>query len=450
MNMPTDEELLRQFAQRGAEEAFAELVRRHVGLVYGTALRRLCGNRELAEDVAQAVFTALAVNPGRALGKGQEHLAAWLYTTTRFMISHTVRAERRRQAREQKAYAMHTILMETEGEAPIQIPAEFVDDVLENLDDADRQAVLLRFFEGRSFAEIGTALHVAEDAARMRLNRALEKARALFERKGITSTTAALATVLASQSVAAPVGLAASVTSVALGSGAMLAGAAGSKTAWFFMTTSKATMGVAGVVTALTLGIAGYEWREARLRGIEAERLTVEREQMAAELQRSDARVKAAEQRATLAEMRSAGERQLSEKSPPTSTRTAASVTPQNDSAKDASERQKRLAAMKPLLAAGQPIKGTATVYAQGELKNLSVELVVGKETLIELDGGTYTVLPSLNDDGTISYTIALRRKGADGTLQPKKLSGRVTQVPWEGFMTGPSDGVSPMGFEPQ
>lgn len=103
-----------------------------------------------------------------------------------------------------------------------------LDDVLGELSDADREAILLRFFEGRDFASVGAKLNVNDNTARMRVERALDKLRALLERRGVTSTTAALAAALANQAVvAAPAGLVATVTGAALASsGATAAGAA--------------------------------------------------------------------------------------------------------------------------------------------------------------------------------------------------------------------------------
>src|ERR1700712_4151853 len=110
--MQTDQELLQCYVQQRSEKAFTELVQRHVDLVYGAALRQLCGNASLAEDVTQSVFTTLAAQAS-ALAQ-RRHLSAWIYTTTRFTVSHTVRTERRRQTREQKAQAMNDILTQSD------------------------------------------------------------------------------------------------------------------------------------------------------------------------------------------------------------------------------------------------------------------------------------------------------------------------------------------------
>lgn len=175
--MTTDRELLRRYAQENMEEAFTELVHRHVNLVYGAALRQLCGNTSLAEDVTQAVFTTLA-NKANA-HSGISHLSAWLYATTRFTVSHTVRAERRRQNREQRALTMQTLTIGSGTNERPNVPPNLFDEVLETLDESEREAILLRFLEGNSFSEIALAFEVTEDAARMRVTRALDKARIL-------------------------------------------------------------------------------------------------------------------------------------------------------------------------------------------------------------------------------------------------------------------------------
>jgi len=138
-----------------------------------------------------------------------------------------------------------------------------LDDVLDQLDTRDREAILLRFYEGRPFAGVGAALRLSEDAARMRVDRALDKLRALLAKRGITSTSAALAAVLANQAAAtAPVGLAATITGAAL-SGAAAAEAGVVAAVISFMTATKTTA-VLGVATALALTTAVYQTTQAR------------------------------------------------------------------------------------------------------------------------------------------------------------------------------------------
>ncbi|MDO8539657.1 MAG: sigma-70 family RNA polymerase sigma factor [Opitutaceae bacterium] len=217
----SDPELLRRYTGLRAEDAFAELVRRHLNLVYFAALRRTGGNDALAEEITQDVFTALA----RQASSLSHHaaLTGWLYTTTRFTAANAMRAERRRKAREQEAHIMSELDRETRPSTGDWERLRLViDEALDALNEREREAVLMRCLQDRPFADIGRALGLSEDAARMRFDRALEKLRGVLARRGVTSTVAALGVALANQAAAtAPSGLAASIT------GAALAGAGG-------------------------------------------------------------------------------------------------------------------------------------------------------------------------------------------------------------------------------
>jgi RNA polymerase sigma factor (sigma-70 family) len=223
--MIDDAELLHRYVRDGSEEAFAELVRRNLDLVYAAALRHV-GDAHHARDVAQSVFIDLA----RKAGALCHHpaLISWLYTSTRYAALKTVRAEQRRHVREQEAQTMHILSSDTAPDWERLRP--LLDDVMHELDERDREMVLLRFFRGLPFAEIAATLRLSEGAARMRVDRVLDKMSRLLARRGISSTSAALGLALGSQPVsAAPVGLAASITTAALTSvvGAGTAGALG-------------------------------------------------------------------------------------------------------------------------------------------------------------------------------------------------------------------------------
>ncbi len=262
--MPTDAELLRAYADEKSEAAFGELVRRHVNLVYSVALRQCGGDAHLAEDVAQRVFTDLA-HKARQLS-GHAVLGGWLYRSAQFAASDVVRAERRRRAREQEAQAMEEISRpeSTAGDADWQKLAAVLDQAIGELAASDRDAVVLRFFENRPFAEIGATLRLTEDAARMRVERALDKLRAALGRHGITSTTAALGVALANQAAAiAPAGVAASVTGAALaGATAAASGSVGALLA--FLTMSKIKVGIVSAIVMAGLATAVVEVRANR------------------------------------------------------------------------------------------------------------------------------------------------------------------------------------------
>ncbi len=172
--MLDDHQLLCRYVVEDSEAAFAELVGRYVNLVYSTALRRIGGDADLAKDVAQLVFTDLACKarflPSDIL------LAGWLHRATRYAAGQLLRTEHRREAREHEAATMNAL---TTAPAPDweQI-RPLLDEALDRLNRTDRDALLLRFFEQHSLAEIGRALGTNEDAARKRVSRALEKLRA--------------------------------------------------------------------------------------------------------------------------------------------------------------------------------------------------------------------------------------------------------------------------------
>ncbi|HEX2853868.1 MAG TPA: TonB family protein [Opitutaceae bacterium] len=242
--MQDDAALLWSYAETRSNEPFAELVRRHLDLVYSAALRQVAGDTHLAEDVTQAVFADLARKA--AAVASCPVLAGWLHTSTHYAAAKAVRTEQRRRAREQEAHTMHDLSHENSHDAEWAQMRPVLDDAIRQLTPKDRDAILLRFFEGQAFAAIGTRFGLAENAARMRVERALDKLRAQLARRGINSTTAALATVLVSQAVvAAPATLATTVTSGALVSAA----GAGAVVSFFqLMAITKTQIAVAGAL----------------------------------------------------------------------------------------------------------------------------------------------------------------------------------------------------------
>ncbi len=233
--MIPDAELLRAYAKDRSEPAFAELVRRHVNLVYSVALRNLAGDTQLAEDVTQQVFTDLAQKAG--VLSGHAVLGGWLYRSTQFAAAKTVRSERRRRLREQEAEAMHASSASPEPDWEKLRPT--LDRLIGELDERDRDAVWLRFVANQSYSDIGTKLGLSENAARMRVDRALAKLHQRLSRAGITSSLAALGSALAGQVRSiAPAGLAGAVmqavaTVPAAGSGLFGGSLAASLTLFF-------------------------------------------------------------------------------------------------------------------------------------------------------------------------------------------------------------------------
>lgn len=259
-----DSELLRRYAEDASEEAFAELVRRHLNLVYAAALRQ-AGDAHRAEDVAQTVFADLA-RKASSLWR-RPVLISWLYTSTHYAAAKTRRTEQRRQAREQEAQAMHEILSSSAAAADWDRVRPALDEAMNRLDEPDREAILLRFFEGQSFAGVGAALCLTEEAARKRVDRALDKLHGLLASHGITSTAAALAVALAGQpAVAVPTGLAVTTTAAALA--AVAKGGAGAFTLLGIMSMTKLNIGIASVlVLAGATGLILQQKTSTQLRG---------------------------------------------------------------------------------------------------------------------------------------------------------------------------------------
>jgi RNA polymerase sigma factor (sigma-70 family) len=213
MTPQADHELLADFARTGAEAPFAALVQRHINLVYSTAMR-FTRDAHLAEEVTQAVFILFARKAGGISAKVV--LTGWLYQTTRFTAAKLQREHLRRENREQEAYMQSTLNQNETDEAWKQI-APVLDGAMDALREADRNAVLLRYFEDKPLAEVGMALGVSEDAARVRVNRALEKLRSMLTKRGVALGATAIAGAVTTNAVtAAPATLAATITTVAL------------------------------------------------------------------------------------------------------------------------------------------------------------------------------------------------------------------------------------------
>jgi RNA polymerase sigma factor (sigma-70 family) len=220
----TDIDLLQDYARQGSEQAFAELVRRHIGLVHSAALRRTGGAAQ-AEEITQAVFIILArkaasLRPGTVL-------EGWLYETTRLTAASFLRGERRRMFREQEAF-MQSTLTETLDESAWTRLAPLLEEAMACLGPKDRDAVVLRFFKEKRLSEVATAMRVSEAAAQSRVTRALGKLHRFLSKRGVALTVSALASAMAANSVqAAPVALAQTVGAMAFGKAAVPASTLG-------------------------------------------------------------------------------------------------------------------------------------------------------------------------------------------------------------------------------
>jgi RNA polymerase sigma factor (sigma-70 family) len=262
MQSKSDAQLLREYAESGSEPAFTELVTRHTDLVYSAALRQVSSS-DLACDVAQNVFTSLARGARTLAGKLNldASLAGWLCRCTRNLALNLRRDDFRRHTRERQA-------METLHPSPETAPdwgrlCPLLDEAISGLNEADHDALVLRFFKNQDLRSVGLAMGVSDDTAQKRVSRALEKLREYLTHHGITTTGAALAMAISANAVqAAPVGLAATISTAAILAGTVVQTStviAAAKA--IAMTTIQKTLITVTIAAAVGAGI--YEARQA-------------------------------------------------------------------------------------------------------------------------------------------------------------------------------------------
>jgi RNA polymerase sigma factor (sigma-70 family) len=286
-----DTELLREYALRHSETAFATLVSRHLDMVYATALRHV-GNHHQAQEVSQAVFVILA-RKARSLGP-KTVLAGWLFQTARLTAKNHLRAELRRARREQEAFIQsQSNPSEDSSEAWRQI-IPLLNELVGKLREKDRDAIVLRFLEGKEFKEVAVVMGGSEAAAQMRVSRALERLRGMFAKRGVAVSAVALGGLIsACGSQAAPLGLAATVTATAVHGASLTASTLSLvKGTMNVMAWTKARLAVgAGVVTLLAV-----QYQQS---SVQARNLAAARESLSAgksEFAAQEARIKELEQ----------------------------------------------------------------------------------------------------------------------------------------------------------
>ena len=220
MHESGDNELLGEYVRNKSDQAFALLVARHANLVYSVALRHVANSHE-AEDITQVVFLLLAKKAGSLSPK--TILSGWLYRTAQLTAANYLRMENRRQRREQEVH-MQSLMNESEPDVWAQI-APVLDVAMVGLGERERQAVVLRFFDGKSLKEVGGALGTSEGAAQKSVERALKRLRHFFTKRGITLSAATLMSVLSINSVqAAPAGFAESIATAVVTKGVAVSG----------------------------------------------------------------------------------------------------------------------------------------------------------------------------------------------------------------------------------
>ncbi len=267
MNEQSDSQLLCAYAQKRSEAAFAELVRRHIDFVYSAALR-MVRDAHLAEDVTQSAFVALARNATEL--KERAMLSGWLHRTAQNIAAQTVRTIERRRAREQEAAAMNE-LFATEPEGVWEHIAPHLDAALGELSEADRDALLLRYFERKSAQDMAQVLGVSDEAAQKRVSRAVERLREFLAKRGVTTGVSGLVLLISTNAVlVAPAGLSAAITTAAL-AGAAIATTAVATTKAISMTTLQKTILATALAAAVGTGV--YEARQAALLRTELQQL---------------------------------------------------------------------------------------------------------------------------------------------------------------------------------
>jgi RNA polymerase sigma factor (sigma-70 family) len=248
--MTSDLDLLRQFARENSQDAFTEIVRRHVNLVYSAALRQV-RSAQLAEEIAQSVFADLARNAGKL--KPGTILTAWLYAVTRRTAIDVIRKESRRQLREQIAVEMNNMNATANDWTQIE---PLLDDAMAALDETDRAAILLRYFENKNLREVGESLKISDDAAQKRVSRAVEKLREFFSKRKITVGASGLIVLISANAVqSAPIGLAATISAAIFTGTAVAASTAIATTKIIAMTTLQKTFVAVALTAAIGTGI---------------------------------------------------------------------------------------------------------------------------------------------------------------------------------------------------
>ena len=288
--MTEDYELLRGYVTDRSQDAFRRLVERHLPMVHATAWR-IAGDTHSADEIAQNVFVTLAQKASSI--RPPQRIGGWLYTTARNLAMHAVRAEQRRRQREQTAVTMQTLTPNSETGPSF----DELEPAMEQLAGEERDVLVLRYLENRSLREVGLELGVSEDAARMRVHRALDQLREVFGRRGIVTSSTVLAAALGvTTAPAIPIGLASTISAGALAA----SGSAATVTTVLSWLNTKVVASMIGA--GLLAGSAVHFWQQPRIAQLQntnqrqiAEQIA-ERGKMAAELETAQTTSKLHEQ----------------------------------------------------------------------------------------------------------------------------------------------------------
>jgi RNA polymerase sigma factor (sigma-70 family) len=254
-----EHELLAEYNRTHSAEIFRQIVDRYVDFVFATARRQL-RDEHLAEDVTQAVFLLLAKKAGSV--STSRPILAWLHTATRYAAANAQRGKIVRQKHERIAAEMKMDANDANESHEQMSP--LLDEGIARLRKSDRDAILLKFFERKSHREIAGAMGISEEAAAKRVSRAVERLREFFRHRGVTVTSTAIGTMLATEATRhAPSGLAQTLGSA---STASTSAAAVAKGAVILMTAAKIKTAVVAVIFIIIVlaggAMAVRSWNE--------------------------------------------------------------------------------------------------------------------------------------------------------------------------------------------
>ena len=184
--MLADQLILQDYITTRNGDAFAELVKRHAGMVFGTC-RRVLSDRSLAEDAAQETFVHLLRNPAEVTGS----LVGWLHKVAHGKAVDLVRREAAQGRRKQQA-----ILPPPEPERPWAEISPILDQVLAELPAEQREALVGHYLQGANQVALAEQLGVSQPTVSRRLQAGLAAMKEKLATRGVVHSVGALALLL--------------------------------------------------------------------------------------------------------------------------------------------------------------------------------------------------------------------------------------------------------------